>query len=149
MNMPLKPSLVNAWYNACANDLFCTGTSGSYFDLPSSVCTPPATPGGETASCRKFKNIYANSSDMITRMWDGSFSVGTETAGFTFPAPGTPAYVTTPTSNAPNDAAAAASGRPLPPFCSFRPAGDGFLQALSDFDLYVRAAPARRGCAPG
>ena len=48
LNLPLKPSLVNGWWAACKNDLFCTAESGSYFDLPSSACVAPVAPAEET-----------------------------------------------------------------------------------------------------
>jgi hypothetical protein len=136
-NMPLDRTMVNAWYAACSNDLFCTGDSGSYFDLPSLTCVKPVAPATTTDTCRKFSTIYTSPEDMITRMWDGSFSIAANsTLGYVFPEPGATPFVG-PNDN-PNNAAALNNSMTDPPFCPFRDAVDGQAQALSDFALYVR-----------
>jgi hypothetical protein len=136
-NMPLSSTMVDAWFAACSNDLFCTGPSGSYFDLPSLTCVPPTGGALETATCRKFSNIYHNASNMITQMWDGSFSYAPAgTTGFVFPAPATAPFDNVVTVN-PNNAIADANSMTSPPFCGFRTAVSGWAQALDDFNLYV------------
>jgi folate receptor len=136
--LPLQATMVNNWWAACKNDLFCTGDSGSYFDLPSLTCVKPVAPANETATCRKFSNIYTSPQDMITKMWDGSFSVADAgKPGFVFPAPGAAPFVG-PNDN-PNNAAALALNVSDPPFCPFRTAVNGTAQALADLSLYVRA----------
>ena len=139
VNMPLSSTLVNNWWNACKNDFFCTGASGSYFDLPSLTCVPPSASGAETATCKKFSTIYANATDFITRLWDNSFSVAASGApGYTFPSLGDAPFDGITVIN-PNIATTAALSRTNPPFCPFRTTVDGFAQAMSDFRLYVRA----------
>ena len=136
--LPLAPSLVNAWFNACSSDLFCTAASGSYYELPTlaaDACTPPpaGSPAGtETATCKKFSTIYSSPTDFITRLWDGSFSVASS-GGFVFPEPGDVPFDNITVIN-PNNAA---STRPDPPFCGFRPTVSGWIQAMNDFKLYV------------
>lgn len=142
VDMPLSSTMVDAWYNACANDLFCTGDSGSYFDLPSLTCIKPNSSQTETTTCRKFSNIYANSSDMITRMWDNSFAYGGPT-DFVFPQRGAAPFDNINVIN-PNNAIAANSGKTNPLFCPFRTVVDPKAQALSDFALYVRTARGAR-----
>jgi hypothetical protein len=136
-NMPLSSTMVNDWFDACKDDLFCTGDTGSYFDLPSLTCVPPTGGALETATCRKFSTIYGNATNMITQMWDGSFSVAPAgTTGYTFPIPGAAPFDNLATVN-PNNAAAIANNKVDPPFCSFRTAVSGWAQAMSDFNLYV------------
>lgn len=85
-------------------------------------------PATETPTCRLFRNIYANSTDMIVRLWDYSFTVGADDTGHTFFDQGAPPFTVNP-----NDGAGANSE---PPFCSFRPAVDGWDQTVSDIELY-------------
>jgi hypothetical protein len=139
-NMPLAASMVNDWWNACRNDLFCTGASGSYFELPTlsnSQCTPPpagSALGTETATCKKFSTIYANATDMINRLWDGSFSVAAPgSGGYVFPQPGDTPFDGISQVNPNNNATTA----PNPPFCDFRPTVSGWIQAMNDFKLYI------------
>jgi hypothetical protein len=139
--MPLSSTQADAWFNACQNDLFCTGASGSYFDLPSVQCEKPVAPNITTDTCRRFGDIYGNASNMITAMWSGSFAYGGPN-DYTFPQPGAAPFDGSSNIN-PNNLVAAASGIANPPFCPFRPSVDGQTQATSDIQLYVRA---RSGC---
>lgn len=138
-NLPLSSSMVTNWWNACSSDLFCTGASGSYFALPTlgaNACVPPpagSPRGTETATCKKFSNIYANSTDFINRLWDGSFSVAA-TGGFNFPLPMATPYDNTVQNANPNNAASTVAD---PPFCGFRPTVSGWIQAMNDFKLYA------------
>ena len=144
-NMPLSSTLATNWFNACANDLFCVGSSGSYLDLPSVQCVLPVAPATNTSTCRRFADIYHNASNMIVQMWDGSFSYGGPN-DYTFPQPGAAPFDGAGNQN-PNNAVAANSGIANPPFCPFRPSVDGQAQAISDIQLYVRAQAQRaRGC---
>lgn len=137
VNMPLLPSLVNGWFAACKNDLFCVGPSGSYFDLPSDTCVAPTVPGTNTSTCRFFRDVYANSSDFIQRLWASnglpSFVMGPNltNSSYNFFPKGVAAF---PAAN-PNDAVDVATTEP--PFCTFRPAVNGWDQAVSDIQLYA------------
>jgi|APGre2960657444_1045066.scaffolds.fasta_scaffold03284_5 hypothetical protein len=142
-NMPLSSTMVNAWYTACANDLFCTGSTGSYFDLPSTVCKVG------TSTCRKFSDIYGvaggtlaqNATSMITKLWDGSFSYGGP-SDFVFPNPSAAPFDGVLVQNPNNVVYANISD---PPFCSFRAAVSGWQQATSDFLLYISNMKAYAG----
>jgi folate receptor len=137
--LPLQQTMVNSWWNACKEDVFCTGPSGDYFELPTladgtCVPAPAGSPlGTETATCKKFKNIYGNATDMINRLWGGSFSVASGAGGFVFPEPKATPYDNGATPN-PNNVASQLAD---PPFCGFRPTVSGWIQAMNDFKLYV------------
>jgi hypothetical protein len=137
--LPLQQTMVNSWWNACQEDVFCTGPSGDYFELPTladgtCVPAPAGSPlGTETATCKKFKNIYGNATDMINRLWGGSFSVASGASGFVFPSPNDPPFDNAQVIN-PNNAASQLAD---PPFCGFRPTVSGWIQAMNDFKLYV------------
>ena len=146
--MPLSNTMVSQWWSACQNDLFCTGASGSYFELPTlaaNACTPPPTgspAGTETATCKKFSTIYANATDMINRLWDGSFSVAAPGAGgYVFPQAGDAPFNGINVLNPNNNATTA----PNPPFCDFRPTVSGWIQAMNDFKLYIANMKAYAG----
>ena len=138
--MPLSSTMVDQWWNACKSDLFCTGASGSYFELPTlaaNACTPPpagSPTGTETATCKKFSTIYANATDMINRLWDGSFSVAAPgSGGYVFPEQNDLPFDGLTVLNPNNNATTA----PNPPFCDFRPTVSGWIQAMNDFKLYA------------
>ena len=133
-NLPLSATVVDAWWSACRNDLFCTDPSGDYFNLPKDQCVKPVGSQTNTSTCRFFKDIYANSTDFINRLWSNSFTRSTDPTAFTFPTVGQVAF----NSSNPNPNDAASPSIPFPPFCSVRPAVDAMIQAISDMQLYVR-----------
>ena len=133
-NLPLSGALADAWFNACKNDLFCTDATGSYFNLPEDKCTPPVPPAVNTSTCRFFKDIYGNATNMVSQMWDSSFVYSTNpNASFTFPTKGQAPF----TMAKPNPNDGMAPSVPNPPFCSSRFVVNGMIQALSDIQLYA------------
>ncbi len=125
--MPLSSVMADAWFTACADDWFCTGDSGSYFDLPTLQCAMG------TSTCRKFRDIYTNSTNMVNKLWAGSFSYGGPN-DFVFPSPGAAPFDNVQYVN-PNNAVQAQL--PDPPFCPFRTSVSGWEQAVSDIQLYA------------
>lgn len=105
VNLPIKASYCDAWYNACQNDKFCTdGVTNSYFSVPETVCAG--------ANCKTFKQIYGSGQAMCEVMWAGSFKYSTNEAN---------AFTMSFDPNAPvspNDVVG--NQYPEPQFCPFR-----------------------------
>jgi len=84
--MPVKASYCNAWYDACKDDMVCTGPNRRHSETK--ACMARNAENKNTAACQKYSDVYTGGKDMCETMWGKSFvyeSEETKAYTMTFP----------------------------------------------------------------